>query len=187
MPRAKGTATLRSQRLASGLTAQQEAFCRGRAMGMSAGEALAAMGGSVSITTVRNWERKHQGVRDRIEDLCKIASKNAIIKTGLDREWVITRLMSVVERCMQAEPVMVKGEPTGEFQFDATGANQALRMLGDTLGMFRPVETQPGDEYANLSDDDITRITQELAQQVGLLQDSSSQIIDVQEKHTPII
>lgn len=170
MARAKSTRTLDVHRLPSGITAQQEAYCRGRAMGMDAREAHAAMGGTCLLSTAKTWERNNQGVRSRIEALSEMASKNAILKTGLDREWVITRLMSVVDRCMVAEPVMVKGKPSGEFQFDASGANQALRMLGDTLGLFKPAEVKPGDEYANLSDDDITRITAELAAQTGLIE-----------------
>jgi cysteine synthase len=96
--------------------------------------------------------------------------------------------MSVVERCMQAEPVTdAKGELTGEYRFDASGANQALRMLGDTMGMFKPSEKKD-DEFATLSDSDLVRIAQELAAQTGLLegpsgdqaQAGSGQVIEVQ-------
>lgn len=184
-----GTAHLKSLRLASGLTPQQEAFCRGRAMGMSPEEAMAASELTYSLKTVQNWERTNQAVRSRIDELSAIATKNSIISTGLDREWVISRLMSVVERCMTAEPVRDKeGAEIGTFEFNSTGANQALRMLGDTLGMFKPIETKPGDEYANLSDDDIARISAELAAQTGLIEfaqgakaaPGSQQVIEVQ-------
>lgn len=188
IPTTKGKRFIKGLRLETGLTAEQEGFCRGRAMGMSPQEALTAMGGTCKISTVKGWERNNQHVRARIADLSAMASKNAILKTGLDREWIIGRLMSVVDRCMQAEPVMVKGEPTGEFSFDSSGANQALRMLGDTLGLFKPAEVQPGDEYANLSDDDIARITAELAAQTGLIEfaqgvkaaPGAQQVIEVQ-------
>lgn len=166
-----GQSHLKSLRLASGLTPQQEAFCRGRAMGMSPGEAMAASEITYSIKTCQDWERKNPAVRARIEELSAIATKNAILQTGLDREWVITRLMSVVDRCMEAEPVRDKdGNDTGAFEFNAAGANQALRMLGDTLGLFKPAEVKPGDEYASLSDDDLNRIMAELAAQTGLIE-----------------
>ena len=32
--------------------------------------------------------------------------------------------------CMQAEPVIVGGEPTGEYKFDSSGANKALELVG---------------------------------------------------------
>lgn len=175
---AKGTRKLNRPRLAiSGLTVEQEAYCRGRVMGMSIEEAIAAAGSSISVATARTWEGPTSGnklVRDRINELAAIAQKNAILKSGLDREWVISRYMKVVERCMQAEPVMkmIDGEmrETGEYKFDSHGANTALRALGDTLGLFKPVEKKPGDEYEHLSDDDIARIATELAAQTGLLE-----------------
>lgn len=171
----EGVHRLRDHRLQSGLTIQQEAYCRGRAMGMSYEEAIRAAQLEIAVSTAKRWEKTIPQVRERITEISEIASKNAIINTGLDREWVITRLMQVVDRCMQAEPVLDrKGEPTGEYKFDAMGANSALRMLGDTLGLFKPVEKKEGDEYAQLSDEDITRITAELAAQVGLLEAPSN-------------
>lgn len=175
---AKGTRKLNRPRLAiSGLTVEQEAYCRGRVMGMSIEEAVVAAGCSISVATARTWEGPNSGnklVRDRINELAAIAQKNAILKSGLDREWVISRYMKVVERCMQAEPVMkmIDGEmrETGEYKFDSHGANTALRALGDTLGLFKPVDKKPGDEYEHLSDDDIARIATELAAQTGLLE-----------------
>lgn len=169
-----------------GLTLPQEAYARARAMGMSMAEAAAAC--NIAQVTARKWEKEEPWVGERIQQLSAIATNNAIIKTGLNREWVITRLMSVVDRCMQAEPVTDgKGEPTGEYKFDASGANQALKMLGDTMGMFKPAEKKD-DDYANLTDADLARIARELASQVGLLEApardqtpaGSGQVIEVQ-------
>jgi hypothetical protein len=156
-----------ANRTAEGLTMAQEAYCRSRAMGMSMQEASIAVG--LHKCTGRNWEKDQPKVCERIKDLTRIATENAIIKTGLNREWVISRLMTVVDRCMQAEPVLDKeGSETGQYRFDASGANQALKMLGDTMGLFKPAEKKE-DEYANLSDDDLRRIASELASQVGII------------------
>lgn len=175
-PAPPGSRKLNRLRLASGLTPEQEAYCRGRAMGMSIEESLIAAGSSISVHTARGWEgqsghNRNALVVERINELANIAQQNAILKSGLDREWVISRYMKVAERCMQAEPVLDKeGNPTGEYTFNAAGANQALRALGDTLGMFRPVEKKPGDEFENLSDDDLARIITELATSTGVAQ-----------------
>ena len=156
--------------IASGITAEQEAYCRARAMGMSTVEAISFTGIQKTAGTCRNWESLPQ-IRNRIEEISGFATKNAIINTGLDREWVISRLMTVVDRCLQAEPVTDnEGAPTGEYTFNAAGANQALRMLGDTMGMFKPTDKKPEDDYANLSDDDLRRIAAELAAQTGILE-----------------
>lgn len=149
------------------LTPEQEAYCRGRAMGMTQVEAAQAAG--LTRRGVQEWEKRPH-IKARISELAEFATKNAILQTGLDREYVISRLMNVAERCMQAEPVLDKeGSPTGVFRFDSAGANQALKLLGDTLGMFKPQEKRPEDDYANLSDNDIARIVGELASQTGLL------------------
>ena len=175
-----------ANRTSEGLTIAQEAYCRSRAMGMSMQEASIAVG--LHKCTGRNWEKDNPKVCARIQDLTRIATENAIIKTGLNREWVISRLMSVVDRCMQAEAVLDKeGNPTGAYEFDASGANQALKMLGDTMGLFKPAEKKE-DEYANLTDADLARIAHELASQTGLLAHSSGnqtpagsgQVIEVQ-------
>lgn len=173
-----GIRKLQGNRLAdSGLTVEQEAYSRCRASGMSIEEAIAASGGTVSIKTARNWENPNSSdcnntVRKRINELSDIAQKNAILRTGLTREWIISRYMQVVERCMQAEPVMKKvdGEmvESGEYVFDSSGANTALRALGDTVGLFKPVDKQPGDEYEHLTDTDIERIVNDLAVQIGV-------------------
>lgn len=175
--RAKGARVTSNLRLLeSNLTPEQEAYCRARAMGMSIEEAITACGLRIKPSTAKAWERVNakscnRSVVDRINELTEIAKNNAILKSGLDREWVISRYMQVVERCMQAEPVLDKeGSPTGEYTFNASGANQALRALGDILGIFKPQEKKPGDEYEHLSDDDLTRIAQELAAQTGLLE-----------------
>lgn len=158
-------------RAASGLTIQQEAFAAARATGMSPSEAIKAIGfGEMSPVTGNNWD-KIPKVQKRIVELREIATQNAILSTGLSREWVISRLMTIVDRCMQTEPVRDnRGKVIpGQFQFDAKGANGALKMLGDTLSMFRQdVKAPPGRELDSLSDEDVTRLTLELAKQVGL-------------------
>jgi len=165
------------------LSVHQEAYCRARAMGMTAKDALAFIGSPVKIGTVQGWEKNDQKIRDRIEKLSLMATEHAIQQTGLTREWVISRLMNVVERCMQAEPVLdSKGSPTGTFEFNATGANNALKLLGDTMGLFKPAEKKPEDEYASLSDDDLRRIAAELASQTGLIALSAPDVIDVTPK-----
>lgn len=168
-------------RTEQGLTSQQEAFCRARATGMTIAEAIAACGNAVKPQTAYGWERHSQQIRDRIKELSAMATENAILKTGLNREWVISRLMSVAERCMQAEPVLDKeGNNTGTYKFDSAGANTALKMLGDTMGLFKPAEKKPEDEYANLSDEDLARIVHELAAQTGLA--LGHNVIDVEAK-----
>lgn len=150
------------------LTPAQEAYCRARALGMAKGESL-KMAGINSLKTSSAWERL-PAVQSRIAQLCEIATENSIIKNGLDRGWVISRLMTITERCMQAEPVLDReGNETGEYKFDSSGANKALELLGKTLRMWDGKDKEQDNEYANLSDDDIARIAAELATETGLI------------------
>jgi phage terminase small subunit len=60
----------------------------------------------------------------------------------VDADWVSLRLIEIVERCMQARPVLAwdreekRYVETGEYQFDSRGANRALELLGKRHGMF---------------------------------------------------
>jgi len=53
-------------------------------------------------------------------------------------QWVVERLVTIAERCLQIEPVYdKKGRPVGKFTFNANGALKALEMLGKTMALFR--------------------------------------------------
>lgn len=78
-------------------------------------------------------------------------------KAEVSRAYVLARLKEVVERCMTAEQVMEfnhetkEMEPTGEWQFDSTGANRALELLGKTLKMFTDrTEHDVGEDFAEI-------------------------------------
>jgi phage terminase small subunit len=58
-------------------------------------------------------------------------------KVGLDAEWVLRRLKDISDRCMQEEPVLDhRGQPTGEYRFDSSGANKSTELIGKHLAMF---------------------------------------------------
>lgn len=63
-------------------------------------------------------------------------------RTELSADYVLKNLREIVERCMQRQPVMSKGEQVTDEQgntvwtFDAKGATRALELIGKHLGMF---------------------------------------------------
>jgi phage terminase small subunit len=62
----------------------------------------------------------------------KISKKNE-----LTHEWVIEQLKKVYTRCMQEEAVNDRdGNFTGVFEFEASGANRSLELIGKHLGTF---------------------------------------------------
>lgn len=65
------------------------------------------------------------------------ATKRAIQKLAITKEYVLGRLVENVERSMQAVPVLDKrGVPTGEYKYEGSVANKALELIGRELGMF---------------------------------------------------
>ena len=62
-------------------------------------------------------------------------------RTGIGADYVLTRIKTVAERCMQAEPVMIRDDDgkmvkSGEYRFVSSGANKALENLGRHLKLF---------------------------------------------------
>jgi phage terminase small subunit len=55
----------------------------------------------------------------------------------LNAAYVLSSLMTNVERAMQASPVLDRnGKPTGTWEYEGSVANKALELLGKHLGMF---------------------------------------------------
>jgi len=75
-----------------------------------------------------------------IQDYIKSRQESLQQKTGITQEWVLNRFKEISDRCMQAEPVMIKIDgvlkESGEYQFDSSGANKATEMLGRHIGFF---------------------------------------------------
>jgi phage terminase small subunit len=89
--------------------------------------------------------------------------ENAAKAAEMDQQWVLKKLREVAERCLQAEPVLDKdGKPTGEFTFNASGANRALELIGKQQGMF--ADRLKISEEADLDDDELAARIAALAQ-----------------------
>lgn len=67
--------------------------------------------------------------------------------------------MDISERAMQQEPVMEfdyveqRLVPTGEYQFDSSGANKATKLIGKHLDMFKETVKHGGELNVTLVDD----------------------------------
>ncbi len=86
----------------------------------------------------------------RVQELKAAAAERALITA----EDVVRDLIAVKDRCMQAVPVQVWDsdakayvDSDAEYTFDAKGANTALKMLGDYVGIFeKKVRVTTGEE-----------------------------------------
>ena len=122
-----------------GLTDAQEQYARLRATGHEIRESAALMG--MAYNTVRLFEKVPEVIA-RIEELNNQIADRVITENAVDRDWVMKNLVKVANRCMQEEPVRDKnGNPTGEYVFDSSGAINALKAIGQEVGMFKTTGT----------------------------------------------
>lgn len=94
-------------------------------------------------------------IHARIEELKKTRAD----RLNLDAYWVLKRLMDISDRSMQAEPVMEfdydaqELVPTGEYEFDSSGANRSTELIGKHLGMFKETIKHEGSMNVTFVDD----------------------------------
>ncbi len=75
---------------------------------------------------------------DKIRGRLAFLQNQVAEKAGVDRAWVIERLVEIVDRAMQAEAVTdSEGKLTGEYTFQGSIANKALELIGKDIGMFK--------------------------------------------------
>ena len=171
-----------------GLTANQESFAQLVASGRSQADAYrAAYPSSQEWTLGALYEEASRtaalpAVSLRVKYLRALITQQAIDAAVVDKAWVLKRLKTVAERCLQAAPVLDRkgkpvvieapdgesedGEPAFEaavaFAFDPSGANRALELLGKEQGMFvdRKEIGEPG-SFDKLDDDELSRAAAE--------------------------
>ena len=174
---------------------KHELFAQELASGTNASQAYRNAGFSDSRANacrLQQDERIRQRVGELLEERRKQhakASEKAVQKLGLDRQWVLSKLVENVERGLQARAVLDdEGKPIGEYRYDGGVVNRALELLGVEQGMFiKRTETgQPGDfadltsvdaimarVRADLGDEMADAITQALAKQADTPAESS--------------
>lgn len=116
------------------LTPKQERFCQEYIKDMNASRSALAAGYSEhTAPKIGSENLQKPEVSQRIAELQRPIAEKAIV----DATYVLTSLKAIAERCMQAELVSDKdGVTTGEYKFDAAGANRALELLGKHLVLF---------------------------------------------------
>lgn len=114
--------------------ARRELFCQEYLKDLNVTAAMIRAGYSAhSASSNSTHIMARADVMARIAELK--AQRSGEIK--IEASYVLGSLKSIADRCQQEVPVLdKKGVPTGEFKFDAAGANKALELLGKHLGLF---------------------------------------------------
>lgn len=113
--------------MAKKLTDKQELFCKEYLIDLNATQAAIRAGYSKKTAQEIGSENLSKPmIQERISELQD--SRNERLQ--IDADWVLKRALEINERCMQHEPVIAGGKPTGEYKFDAAGANKSLELIG---------------------------------------------------------
>jgi len=93
--------------------------------------------------------------REEIQEYLQKLRAEYSEKSGITKEWIIERFKSISDRCVQAEPVMIRvgremihltdEDGNGVYQFDSAGANTATAHLGKIIGVFEKDNEQRKD------------------------------------------
>lgn len=102
--------------------------------------ASAAVQGSRLVKDPRITAYRRSLLRDEIE------------AADITREHILSDLIEIKNRCMQAVPVMATGEEVGIYEFDARGAIKALSEMSKLVGLYAPErrEISPDDNLESL-------------------------------------
>jgi phage terminase small subunit len=160
-----------------GLTIKQEKYAQGLFTGLSQREAYKQAYNCENMTDKSIDEcacvlAADLKVMSRIEEL----TEQLRIRNTLTVEWVLSNLKEVTQRCLVQEPVMIrKGNEmveSGEYTFQANGANKSLELIGKHLGMFVDKVEHTGKdggpiEVSNLTDAEIEAKLAEMGYKKG--------------------
>lgn len=138
------------------LTPKQERFCQEYLIDLNATQAAIRSGYSEKTAMEQGYQLLQKtSVQQHIQERQKKLSD----KLELTTEWVLTRLKEISDRCVQAEPVMVRNMDgqlveSGEYKFDSSGANKATELIGKHLGIFEADNKQKTSHIIKVTDID---------------------------------
>ena len=120
------------------LTPKQSAFVREYLIDLNATSAAIRAGYSEKAAARIGYELVHK--KPVVVVAIQAAMDKRAAKVEVSAEYVLSGIKGVVERCMQAEPVLDKdGNPTGEWAFQAGHALKGYELLGKHIRLFSDV------------------------------------------------
>lgn len=148
-----------------GLTDKQERFCQEYLIDLNGTQAAIRSGYSEDTAKVIASENL---TKPYIKERIKTLQEQIALRLEISQDWVLKRFKDISDRCMTAEPVMIKDGDgnwieSGEYQFNSSGANKATESIAKHLGFFekdnkKEVITKTDD----LSEDDIKKLAKVL-------------------------
>lgn len=98
--------------------------------------------------------------KTRVKEALEAKRAKIAKKAETSVEWVLEKLKTVAERCLQEEAVNDRdGNFTGVFKFEAAGVNRALELIGKYHGMFRDKIEHTGKDGEAIKHEVASKIT----------------------------
>lgn len=136
------------------LSVKQELFCQEYLIDLNAKNSAIRAGYSENTAQEQGSRLlSYVKVQDRIKEL----QSERLKRVQVTQDYVLKTIIDTVERCKQAEPVMIKvdGEyiESGEYKFDSNAVLKGAELLGKHIGLFEKDNNQKKTELNfNLSD-----------------------------------
>lgn len=153
------------------LTDKQEQFCQEYLIDLNATQAAIRAGYSEKTSgQIGEQNLKKLEIQSRLKELQSARSE----RTEITQDYVLKTIVDTVERCKQAEPVMIKEDgvwvESGEYKFDANAVLKGAELLGKHLAMWTDKMKVEGDLNinANLNEKVSPEKAKELLEQFAL-------------------
>lgn len=148
-----------------GLTDKQERFCQEYLVDLNGTQAAIRAGYSEDTAKVIASENLTKlYIKERIKTL----QEQIALRLEISQDWVLKRFKDISDRCMTAEPVMIKDEDgnwieSGEYKFDSSGANKATEAIAKHLGFFEKDNKKEVINFnADLTKEEVKQISKSL-------------------------
>lgn len=144
-----------------GLTDKQERFCQEYLIDLNGTQAAIRAGYSEDTAKVIASENL---TKPYIKERIKVLQEQIALRLEISQDWVLKRFKDISDRCMTAEPVMIRDEDgniveSGEYKFDSSGANKATEAIAKHLGFFeKDNKKEVITKIADLTEDDIKKL-----------------------------
>lgn len=115
------------------LTPKQEMFCREYLVDLNGTQAAIRAGYSEKTAgQIAEQNLKKLEIQEYVQSLMDERKE----RVDITADYVLQGIKELTERCIQAQPVIIDGEPTGEYKFEANAALKGYELMGKHLKLF---------------------------------------------------
>lgn len=115
------------------LTPKQEMFCREYLVDLNGTQAAIRAGYSEKTA---NEQAARLLANVNIQEYVQSLMDARVQRVEITADYVLKSIHEITERCKQGVPVLVEGQPTGEWKFEPNAALKGCELLGKHLKLF---------------------------------------------------